>query len=77
MSIKVTVNSIPKTRISINKQQRETIRTVGINPTLNNRLSDLIDVDSSDPNNNETLVYDETSGLYVIKTLPLVDGGSY
>ena len=77
MSIKVIVNSIPKTRVSINNQQRESIRTVGISPTIANRLSSLVDVDTSESNNNETLVYDETTGMYVIKELPVVNGGSY
>ena len=77
MTIKVTVNSVPKTRVSINNQQRETIRTVGIAPEFTGRLSALSDVDASDPDNNETLVYDATTGKYVVKTLPIVDGGSY
>lgn len=77
MTIKVTVNSVPKTRISINNQQRSTIRTVGIVPEVTGHLSELEDVDASDPDNNETLVYDATTGKYVVKTLPIVDGGSY
>lgn len=77
MSIKVIVNSVPKTRVSINNQQREVVRTIGIVPEVSGRLSDLLDVDASDPDNNETLVYDSTTGKYVVKTLPIVDGGSY
>lgn len=79
MAVRVTVNSIPKTRVSINNPKRDTIRTVGILSTVggSNRLSELEDVDASDPNNNETLVYDSTTQKYVVKTLPLLDGGSY
>ena len=77
MSIKVIVNSIPKTRVSINNQQRESIRTVGLSPLVTNRLSSLVDVDSGESSNNETLVYDETTGMYVIKELPVVNGGSF
>jgi hypothetical protein len=75
MSIKVTVNSVPKTRVSINNQQREIVRTIGIAPSQT--LSNLTDVDASDSDNNETLVYDSTTGKYVIKVLPLVDGGDF
>lgn len=77
--VKVTVISNPKNRISINNQQRKTIKTVAITPDLSavTTLDALTDVDASDPDNNETLVYDEASGKYVIKTLPAIDGGSY
>jgi hypothetical protein len=75
MSIKVTVNSVPKTRVSINNQQRGIVRTIGIAPSQT--LSNLSDVDASDSDNNETLVYDSTTGKYVIKVLPLVDGGDF
>ena len=37
MAIKVSVNSISKTKISVNQQQRRTIRTVGLgiqNPSI-------------------------------------------
>lgn len=79
MAVKVTVNSVSPNRVSINNQQRTTIRTVGIVPNLDtaNRLSLLTDVDASDPDNNETLVYDQTLNKYVIKTLPVVNGGSF
>lgn len=79
MAVRVTVNSIPTTRVSINNPKRDTIRTVGISPSVSGftRLSQLLDVDASDPDNNETLVYDSASQKYVVKTLPSVDGGSY
>lgn len=79
MAIKVTVNSTPKNRISINNQTRKSVRTVSVIPDVSaiNKLSSLTDVDASDPDNNETLVYDEASGKYVVKTLPIVDGGTF
>jgi hypothetical protein len=78
MSIRVTVNSVPKTRVSINNQQRETIRTVGIAPpATSNRLDALLDVDASSPDNNDTLVYDSSIGKYVIKELPVINGGDF
>jgi hypothetical protein len=78
MSIKVTVNSVPKTRVSINNQKRETIRTVGISaPKIVNRLEDLLDVDASNADNNETLVYDATTGKYVVREIPIINGGDF
>jgi hypothetical protein len=80
MAVKVTVNSVSPNRISINNQQRTTIRTVGVaGPDVAsiNQLSNLTDVDATDPDNNETLVYDEALQKYVIKTLPSVDGGTF
>lgn len=78
MALKVTVNSVSPNRIAINNQQRTTVRAVGIaTPSNLNTLAQLSDVDATDPDNNETLVYDATTQKYVIKTLPVVDGGSY
>ena len=76
MAVKVTVNSVSPNRVSINNQQRTTIRSVGLaNPE--SKLENLSDVDASDPDNNEILVYDETSNKYVIKTLPNINGGTF
>jgi len=67
-----------KIKISINNPNRLTVRTVGISALAQTgRLSNLLDVDASSPNENETLVYDEALEKYVVKTLPLVDGGHY
>lgn len=79
MGIKVTLVSDIKNRIAINNQNRTQIRTVGIAQDLSavTRLAALSDVDASNPNNNETLVYDQASGKYVIKELPIVNGGTF
>ena len=79
MAVKVTVSSAPKNRISINNQTRKTVRTASVVPDVSaiNKLANLSDVNASDPDNNETLVYDAASGKYVIKTLPIVDGGIF
>lgn len=78
MGLKVIVNSTPKNRVSINNQQRETIRTVGIAPTVVvSNLEDLLDVDATNPDNNETLVYDAASEKYVVKELPVLNGGTF
>ena len=80
MGIKVLVNSSSPNRVSINNQQRKTIRTVGISGagiSQIDTLAELKDVDASNPNNNETLVYDSLTQKYVVKTLPEIDGGTY
>lgn len=78
MAVKVTVNSVSPNRVSINNQQRTSIRTVGVIPSIQEgRLVDLTDVDATDPDNNEILVYDETLNKYVIKILPKLDGGTF
>jgi hypothetical protein len=65
-------------RVSINNQQRETIRTVGIAaPTTANKLEDLLDVDASGADNNETLVYDAATGKYVVREIPIINGGDF
>ena len=76
MAVKVTVNSVSPNRVSINNQQRTTIRSVGLaNPE--SKLENLSDVDASDPDNNEILVYDEALNKYVIKILPNINGGTF
>lgn len=82
MANKITVITQPKNRISINTPQRTQIKSVNIVGATTTgaavtNLSQLNDVDASNPDNNETLVYDSFSQKYVIKTLPVVDGGSY
>lgn len=75
MGTKVIVNSTSPNRVLINNQQPKTVRTVGI--AAASKFSGLLDVNASDPDNNETVVYDELSGKYVVKTLPVVDGGTF
>jgi len=77
MGTKVILRSTTPNRVSINNQQRSTVRTVAIAASQINKLADLQDVDVSDSDNNEVLVYDETLNKYVIKTIPAVDGGTF
>lgn len=110
MAVKVSVISNPKNRVSINKQDRTTIRTVGIAAPINDatttaafnaanaanviavsafnyantiatntatQLVNLTDVDASDVDNNETLVYDDVSGKFVVKEIPIINGGTF
>ena len=80
MAVKVTVNSSSPNRVSINNQQRTTIRTVGIaaqEANIINRIVNLVDVDATSLDNNETLVYDEATDKYVVKVLPNINGGTF
>lgn len=68
----------PQIRVSINKQDRKEIRTVGLAAKSGvDTLVALNDVDASDVDNNETLVFDESTGKFVVKVLPIINGGSY
>ena len=79
MPIKATVNSAGKYRVAINNPNRREIRTVGISATAQktNYLSGLADVIAINPVNNNTLVYDAASEKYVVKELPVVNGGTF
>jgi len=79
MGIKAYISSTGGSRVSVNNQQRQTVRTVGVQTDLQlvNQLAALSDVDATDPDNNEILVYDEASGKYVIKELPVINGGTF
>lgn len=79
MTVKVTVISDNKNRISINNQNRTSIKTVAITPQVGqfSTLASMTDVNATDPNENETLVYDEASGKYVVKTMPNISGGTF
>jgi hypothetical protein len=79
MPIKATVNSAGKYRVAISTEKRREVRTVAITPLAqaSNYLAGLLDVDATNPDNNETLVYDAGSGKYVVKELPVVNGGTF
>lgn len=82
MSNKITVITQPKNRIVINtpqKTQLKSVNIIGASSTSGgiDTLVELKDVDATDSDNNETLVYDSFLQKYVIKTLPIIDGGSY
>lgn len=65
---KVVVNAPPKDRIEIN--------THGGSGGVET-LAQLRDVDATSVDNNETVVYDEVSGKFVIKTIPIINGGTF
>lgn len=75
MAIKAIINSTGKNRVSIDTQKRVEVKTALV-PAVN-KLTQLIDVDATDSDNNETLVYDADSGKYVVKVLPVLNGGTF
>lgn len=80
---KITVITQPKNRILINNSQRSQIKSVnvvgasttGASGVVN--FSELHDVDASSVDNNETVVYDEVSGKFVVKEIPIINGGTF
>jgi hypothetical protein len=78
MAIRATISSVPKNRISINKQDRETVRTIGISPTqLKNQLRNLDDVNATNLTDGNTVVYDGASDKFVVEELPKLNGGTF
>ena len=79
MAIKVTlkntnvnVTTTPKNRIQINTGGAGGSSATGIDTIV-----ELKDVDASSVDNNETLVYDQVSGKFIIKQLPIINGGTF
>jgi ribosome recycling factor len=78
------ITAIVNTNQSTTVELRTNKTTVSMLPILTTAdasslasLSQIQDVDASDPDNNEVLVYDQTQNKYVIKTLPVVQGGTF
>jgi len=80
MPITAIVNTNQSTTVEI-KTNKTTVSMLPILTTSESsslaHLSQIQDVDASDPDNNEVLVYDQTTNKYVIKTLPVVQGGTF
>jgi len=80
MAIKAVISSVTKNRISINKQERDVVRTVALGGGGgggSSTLEGLSDVISTNKANNHTLVYDAASEKYVVKELPVLNGGTF
>ena len=78
----IIVKTQPRNRISINNQQRGAVKYVsaGGAGAGAKRLVDLLDVDATHLAglaDNETLVYDEASGKFVVEVLPIISGGTF
>lgn len=70
MGTKITVTSRPKNRININTKTGAVASAV-------DTIIELKDVDASSVDNNETLVYDETTNKFVVKEIPVINGGTF
>lgn len=57
--------------------KKSEIRTIPSGPQSLSKLRNLVDVDSSDLDNNEIVVYDEARDKFVVKELPIVNGGTF
>ena len=75
MAIKATINSIPKNRVSVNKQTSDTIRAVNVG--LITKLRQLTDVTATDLTSNNTIVYDSATDKFVVSVLPKISGGTF
>jgi hypothetical protein len=93
-SISVKVNSSNQTKVGsveyknnftvkTGNQNQYTVKTVNLNST-SNKLSGLSDVSAQNPQDGNTLVYDATRQLYVVKeltanniTLSAIDAGQF
>ena len=75
MAIKATINSVPKNRVSVNKQTSDTIRAVNIGSIT--KLSQLTDVTATDLTSNNTIVYDSATDKFVVSVLPKISGGTF
>jgi hypothetical protein len=59
------------------KPNKTTVSSVQIGPQLSLSLGQVSNIDATDPQNGETLVYDAATGKYVVKSLNKVSGGTF
>lgn len=67
-NIRVTLTEPLATSVKI-KPRKAVVSTVQIGPRTQLHLGDLLDVDASNPDNGETLVYDEATHEYIVKPI--------
>jgi hypothetical protein len=83
MAITVTIN--PRTNVISKVQQKKTaVSSINVGPQTSLTLGQILNVDASDPDNGETLVYDEQQNKYVVKEITVtsnniinVSGGTF
>jgi hypothetical protein len=83
MTIKVTVRPTTSVVTSV-KQSKTAVSSVNIGPSPSLSLGQLTNVDASDPDDGEALVYDATTNKYIVKELtidanniPNIIGGTF
>ena len=67
-NIKVTVTTPAATSVKI-KPRKTVVSSVQIGPRSHLYLDDLLDVNASDPDNGEALVYDDVTHEYIVKPI--------
>lgn len=78
MQVRINVRN-PSNRVSL-QSSAKTVRVAaggGVGGSGATKIADLTDVNDDDVDHNETLVWDEFQGKYVVKTLPEIDGGTF
>ena len=69
---KVNVITTPKNRVQVSNKGGGIGGGSGVDT-----LRELRDVDATDSDNNETVVYDTAAGKFVVKELPVINGGTF
>jgi hypothetical protein len=59
------------------KPQKTAVSSISFGAPAKLFLSQITNVDASNPKDNDVLVYEEDSNKYVVKTLPIVQGGKF
>jgi len=59
------------------KSNKTAVSSVEIARTVKFPLQELTNVDGTDPDDGEVLVYEASSNLYVVKTIPFIRGGTF
>ena len=59
------------------KPNKTTVSSVQIGPLLSLSLGQVSNIDATDPQDGETLVYDAATGKYVVKSITKVSGGTF
>ena len=83
MAISVVVNTSDNITSSV-RSSKSVVSSVTIGPQADISLGNLTNVDASNPDDGETLVYDESLGKYVVKAITVdsnnitsINGGTF
>jgi len=68
MTIKVSIRSNTLGQVSI-KPKKTTVSSVSIGPRPSLSLGQILNVDASNPDDNEALIYDAETNKYIIKPI--------
>lgn len=80
MGIQVSLRQSPGiSQIALKQIPQTIVRTIGIGYSSNSstQLRNLSDVDSTDMDNNETVVYNIATDKFEVKPLVIIDGGEF